>query len=149
MLWGPAISGGGFGALLLKGAGHTQYHIRPANLLGVLLGAALFGIGMVLYDYCPGTGVAAMAGGRYTRKVGFVGMLVGRANLHSLSFTWVEASIQKVAALGRLRLPDVTGLSDWGWFVILSAIAGVVFWLIETKSKPAANTTASTGENET
>jgi len=143
-----AIIVGGVGVLLLKGAGHAQYHIKPANMLGVSLGAALFGVGMVLYGYCPGTGVAAMATGSIHATVGFIGMLVGGV-LYALSFTWVEANIQKVAALGKVRLPDVTGVSDWGWFALLSAIAGVVFWLIETKSKPAANTTVSTGENKT
>ena len=71
-------------------------------------------------------------------------MLVGGV-LYALSFTWVEANIQKVAALGKVRLPDITGVPDWGWFVILSAIAGVVFWLIETRFTPAASAAASAG----
>ena len=71
-------------------------------------------------------------------------MLVGGVR-YALSFTWVEANIQKVAALGQLRLPDVTGVPDWGWFAILAAIAGGVFWLIETRFKPAAPVAASTG----
>ena len=131
-----AIIVGGIGVLLLHATGHAEYHIKPANMLGVALGAALFGVGMVLYGYCPGTGVAAMATGSLHAIVGFVGMLVGGV-LYALSFTWVEAHIQKVAALGKLRLPDITGVPDWGWFVILSLIAGVVFWLIETRFKPA------------
>src|SRR5450759_3836941 len=58
-----AIIVGGLGVLVLHGAGHAQYHIKPANMLGVVLGAALFGVGMVLYGYCPGTGIAAIATG--------------------------------------------------------------------------------------
>ena len=139
-----AIIVGGIGVLLLKDAGHAQYHIKPANLLGVALGAALFGAGMVLYGYCPGTGVAAMATGSLHALVGFAGMLVGGV-LYALSFTWVEAHIQQVAALGKVRLPDITGVPDWGWFVILSAIAGVVFWLVETRFKPATSAAASAG----
>lgn len=131
-----AIIVGGIGVLLLKDAGHAQYHIKPANLLGVTLGAALFGVGMVLYGYCPGTGVAAVATGSLHALSGFVGMLVGGV-LYALSFNWVEAHIQKVAALGKLRLPDVTGVPDWGWFLILGAIAVVIFWLIETRFRPA------------
>lgn len=128
-----AIIVGGIGVFLLKGAGHAQYRIKPANLLGVTLGSALFGGGMVLYGHCPGTGVAAMATGSLHALPGFIGMLIGGV-LYALSFTWVEAHIQKVAALGKLRLPDVTGVPDGGWFLILSAIAGVVFWLIETRT---------------
>jgi hypothetical protein len=91
---------------------------------------------MVLYGYCPGTGVAALATGSLHALSGLVGMLLGGV-LYALSFPWVEAHIQKVAALGKVRLPDVTGVSDWGWFTILCAIAGVVFWLIETRFRPA------------
>lgn len=139
-----AIIVGGIGVLLLKTTGHAQYHIKPANMLGVSLGAALFGIGMVLYGYCPGTGVAAMATGSIHATVGFAGMLVGGV-LYALSFTWVEANIQKVAALGKVRLPDVTGVPDWGWFAILAVIAGVVFWLIETRFKPKVDATVAPG----
>jgi uncharacterized membrane protein YedE/YeeE len=130
-----AIIVGGIGVLLLKTTGHAQYHIKPANMLGVSLGAALFGVGMVLYGYCPGTGVAAMATGSIHATVGFAGMMVGGV-LYALSFTWVEANIQQVATLGKVRLPDITGVSDGAWFVILAAIAGVVFWLVETRWKP-------------
>lgn len=131
-----AIIVGGLGVLMLHNAGHASYHIKPANMLGVTLGAALFGIGMVLYGYCPGTGVAAIATGSLHALTGFAGMLLGGV-LYALSFTWVNAHIQNVAALGKLRLPDVTGLPDWGWFAILLAMAGVIFWLLETKFKPA------------
>jgi uncharacterized protein len=137
-----AIIVGGIGVLLLKEAGHAQYHIKPANLLGVTLGAILFGAGMVLYGYCPGTGVAAMATGSLHALAGFVGMLVGGV-LYALSFTWIEANIQKVGALGAVRLPEITGVPDWGWFLILCAIASVVFWLLETRFKPAAGSSIS------
>ncbi len=133
-----AIIVGGIGVLLLKSTGHAQYHIKPANMLGVVLGATLFGVGMVLYGYCPGTGVAAMATGSLHAMMGFVGMLVGGV-LYALSFTWVEAHVQSVAALGKVRLPDITGVPDWGWFILLSAIAAVMFWLLETRFKPAAD----------
>ncbi|MBK9140304.1 MAG: YeeE/YedE family protein [Verrucomicrobia bacterium] len=129
-----AIIVGGVGVLALTQTGHAQFHIKPANMLGVTLGAALFGVGMVLYGYCPGTGVAAIATGSLHALVGVIGMLAG-AVLYALSFAWVETHIQKVAALGKLRLPEVTGIPDWGWFAILAAIAGVVFWLIETKTR--------------
>jgi len=137
-----AIIVGGIGVLLLKSTGHAQYHIKPANMLGVAVGAALFGVGMVLYGYCPGTGVAALATGSLHALSGFVGMLLGGV-LYALSFTWVEAHIQKVAALGKVRLPDVTGVSDWGWFGILCLIAAVVFWLIETRFQPPTAATSS------
>lgn len=134
-----AIIVGGIGVLILAKTGHAQFHIKPANMLGVTLGAALFGVGMVLYGYCPGTGVAAVATGSLHALVGVAGMLAG-AVLYALSFAWVEAHIQNVSALGKLRLPDVTGVPDWAWFILLIGVAGVVFWLIETKARPVTAT---------
>jgi uncharacterized protein len=127
-----AIIVGGLGVLLLHGIGHAQYQIKPANLLGVALGAALFGIGMVLYGYCPGTGVAAIATGSMHALVGFGGMLAG-AVLYALSYTWVEKHIQIVAALGKVRLPELTGIPDIAWFAMLAVVAGTVFWFLETR----------------
>jgi uncharacterized protein len=133
-----AIIVGGLGVLVLHGAGHAQYHIKPANMLGVVLGAALFGVGMVLYGYCPGTGIAAIATGSLHALVGFAGMLLGGV-FYALSFSWVEVHIQNVVALGKVRLPDITGLPDWGWFSILIVIAAMIFWLLETKVKPVVS----------
>jgi uncharacterized protein len=138
-----AIVVGGFGVWALHGMGHAQYQIKPANLLGVALGAALFGVGMVLYGYCPGTGVAAIATGSLHALVGFAGMLAG-AVLYALSFPWVEKHIQPVAALGKVRLPDITGIPDWAWLTILLTIAGGVFWLLERGAKPEG---VSVGDN--
>jgi uncharacterized protein len=125
-----AIIVGGVGVLVLHHFGHANYEIKPAQMLGVTLGAALFGAGMVLYGYCPGTGVAAIATGSVHALVGAAGMLAGGV-LYAWSFPWVQAHVLPVAALGKVRLPDLTGISDWAWFVLLSAIAGVVFWLVE------------------
>ena len=130
-----AILVGGVGVLVLHQTGHAAYHIKPANMLGVTIGSALFGVGMVLYGYCPGTAVVALATGSLHAVAGFLGMLAGGV-LYAFSFRWVEANIQKVAALGKLRLPEVTGIPDWGWFGILAGVAAVVFWWIETRVQP-------------
>jgi len=127
----------GWVSSFLHGNGYAEYHVKPANLLGVALGASLFGIGMVLYGYCPGTGVAAIATGSLHALVGFAGMLVG-AVLYALSYSWIEAHIQNVATLGKVRLPDLSGIPDWGWFAILIILAGIVFWFLERKSQTTA-----------
>lgn len=133
-----AIIVGGIGVLILHQLGHANYHIKPANMLGVVLGASIFGVGMVTYGYCPGTGVAAVATGSVHALVGFAGMLVGGI-LYAMSFKWVEAHILSVAALGKVRLPDVTGMSDWVWFGILIVVAAVVFTLLERGSSKTKN----------
>lgn len=116
-----AIFVGGLGVLMLHNFGYAQYHIKPANLLGVGLGAALFGIGMVLYGYCPGTGLAAVATGSLHALSGVFGMLAGGV-LYALTFPWVESHIQNAAQLGKIRLPGMTGIPAWIWFLLLGLL---------------------------
>lgn len=125
-----AIVVGGIGVLALHESGQAVYHIKPANMLGVVLGAAIFGVGMVTYGYCPGTSIAAVATGSVHALVGFGGMLTGGI-LYALSFRWVEANILSVAAWGKIRLPDVTGVPDWAWFAALVVVAAAVFYAVE------------------
>lgn len=131
-----AIVVGGLGVWSLHAFGFAQYHIKPANLLGVTLGAALFGVGMVVYGYCPGTGVAAMATGSLHAAGGFAGMLAGSV-LYALTYPWVETHIQKTWALGKVRLPDWTGVPEAVWWALFVLMAAGVFWWLEVRWEAA------------
>ena len=133
-----AIIVGGLGVLALNSAGLANYHIKAANMLGVVLGAAIFGVGMVVYGYCPGTAIAAAASGSLHALFGLVGLLVG-GTLYAFSFPWISAHILPVGALGKVRLPDVTGVPALVWFVALIAIALTVFFLIERAERRAGS----------
>ena len=132
-----AIIVGGLGVLALNSAGLANYHIKAANMLGVVLGAAIFGVGMVLYGYCPGTGLAAVATGRLDALAGLAGMMVGGI-AYALTFDWVAANILPVGAYGKLRLPELLGLPEWVCYAGLVAMAAGIFWLVakaEAKAK--------------
>lgn len=122
-----AIVIGGIGVLVLHGMNHANYHIKSANMPGVALGSAIFGIGMVVYGYCPGTALAATATGSLHALAGIVGMLVGGI-LYAFSFTWLQDHLLKLGDLGKIRLPDVTGIPDAGWLAILAVVAAAVFY---------------------
>lgn len=132
-----AIIVGGLGVLALNAGGLANYHIKAANMLGVVLGAAIFGVGMVLYGYCPGTAIAAAASGSIHGLFGLVGLLVG-GTVYAFSFPWISTHILPVGALGKVRLPDVTGVPALVWFGALLAIAAVVFTLIERAERGRA-----------
>lgn len=140
-----ALVVGGIGVFLLNQAEWAEWHIKSAQLLGVALGAAIFGVGMVVYGYCPGTGVAAVGTGSIHALVGFIGMLIGGA-LYAFSFEWVQVHVLPVADMGKARLPEMTGIPDWIWLIALIAIALAVFYVVEriehppTRSKPPNST---------
>lgn len=111
-------------------------HIKNATILGNVIGGAIFGVGMVVLGYCPGTGVAAMGEGSRHAIFGVLGMLVGGAvyaELHAAMST----SILKVADLGKTTLPDKTGLSPW-IFVAVTAVVALAAFALLPKTKAAA-----------
>lgn len=121
-----AIMVGGVGVRLLVHHGSAVYYIKDANILGVVLGAALFGAGLVFYGYCPGTGLAAAATGSLSALVGAFGMIAG-AIVYALTFDWTKAHILNVCALGKVRLPQMTGIPDVIWLALL-VIGGLSFF---------------------
>lgn len=125
-----AIVVGGIGVAAMMGFGWLEgYHIKGTNLLALVVGSALFGVGMVVYGYCPGTGVAAVATGSLHALVGFLGMIAGGV-AYAYSYPWLKAEIFGVGDLGKIRLPDVTPVPGWGWLAILAVVAVVVFRLL-------------------
>jgi uncharacterized membrane protein YedE/YeeE len=124
-----AIVVGGVGVALLHGQDLAQYHIKPTNLLAVGLGAAIFGVGMVLLGYCPGTGLAAAATGRLDALAGLAGMMVGGI-AYALTFDWVAANILPVGAYGKLCLPELLGLPEWVCYAGLVAMTAGIFALV-------------------
>ena len=128
-----AILVGGLGVLALNSAGLANLHIKAANLLGIVLGAGIFGVGMATLGYCPGTAIAAAAddgAGEPGEGVHAAGAIVGGV-LYAFSFPWISAKILPVGALGKVRLPDVTGIPAWLWFTGLAVGAVLLFRVIE------------------
>ena len=125
-----AIVVGGIGVFALVQFGYAQFHVKPADLLAISLGAAIFGVGMVLYGYCPGTALAAIGGGSLHALIGAGGMLVDGA-LYALSFDWVKANILPVGAMGKIQLPQLLGLGAPMIFAVLAVAAILAFALID------------------
>lgn len=130
-----AIVVGGVGVFALVQLGYAQFHIKPADLLAISLGAAIFGVGMVLYGYCPGTALAAIGGGSLHALVGAVGMLAGGA-LYALSFDWIKSNILPVGTMGKVQLPQLLGVGAPTIFAVLAVLAVLIFVAIERYGRP-------------
>ncbi len=114
---------GGIGVFLLVQMGYAKFHIKPADLLAITLGAGLFGIGMVLYGYCPGTALAA---------IGAFGMILGGI-LYALTFDWVSQAILPVWAMGKVQLPQLLGVGAPAVFVALGLLVIAFFVILERR----------------
>lgn len=131
-----ALVVGGLGVLVLTDAGLAKWAVRETNLLAALLGGALFGVGMVLYGYCPGTGIAAIGAGSIHALVGAAGMIVG-AIAYAFSFDWIKANVLSVWQLGRVTFADLTGLPLFPLYLVLAAVALGLFATIERFERKA------------
>ncbi len=128
-----AVVVGGIGVFIMKNTGIiAEWHIKPDHLPAISLGAAIFGIGMVLYGYCPGTAVAAVASGSLHGMIGFLGMLTGGI-AYAFSYPWLKSHVFPVGDFGKQRLPDISPLPDAAWYAIITALALAFFLVVEFK----------------
>lgn len=93
-----AVAVGSIGVYALVSLGMATLRIKPALLGGVLVGGLLFGLGLALYGYFPGTGVAASGAGHRDAVVGVTGMLFG--------------AVSYVAVYPKLK-PMTESIADW------------------------------------
>jgi uncharacterized membrane protein YedE/YeeE len=123
----------GIGAILLNieiGLGFASFHAKPLILGGIIIGGLLFGIGMAILGYCPGTMPVSMGEGSVDALIGIIGGLTG-----GLFYTIVLPVIQGILGpdLGIITLKTITGSQDLIFFILLFAIGGVftgvAFWL--------------------
>lgn len=72
---GTAVAVGALGHRWLHRRGLATDEPKPMNPVGLIGGAALFGVGMAVSGYCPGTAAAAAGSGRREAVWAMAGML--------------------------------------------------------------------------
>jgi len=125
-----AIVVGGVGVYALRAMGLATLHVKPAQLAAVAIGGLVFGVGMVLLGYCPGTGVAAAAEGHRDAMFGVLGMFAGSAVFAEL-YGFFSATVMKWFDLGPITLPELTGIPSWLIFGCLGTASILLFLKIE------------------
>ncbi len=111
-------------------------HVKGTEIAMNALGGVIFGIGMVILGYCPGTALAAIGQGSRDAAVGVLGAVVG-AGVYAEAYPLLARTIEPVGKLGKVTFADVTHASPW-WFVVgLAAVAGVLFWWLEKQERRA------------
>ncbi|KJS01193.1 MAG: hypothetical protein VR65_09860 [Desulfobulbaceae bacterium BRH_c16a] len=112
---------GAAGTYALNELKQVDLKIKPLNTGGIVLGGTMFGAGMALLGYCPGTSLAAIGEGHKDAAVGALGML-GGALAFIKAYPYIKPVIEK-GAVGEKTLPQLTGSSPWLW---VAGLAGTV-----------------------
>ena len=99
-----------------------HFDVKPAYVVGVLLGGLVFGVGFALSGYCPGTCVVGIGEGRKDAIVAILGGVVG-ALAFTLAYTTLVEPIIKMANFGKITLADVLHLPS----IVVALIVGAIF----------------------
>lgn len=105
-----AVVVGGLGIHALAKMGLVKKEIKPLKLGGIIGGAALFGAGMAVLGYCPGTSLAAVGEGRRDALIGAIGMLAG-AGTFVVIYPKLRPLIEAGGDFGKVTLPEFLGTS--------------------------------------
>ena len=122
----------GLGAILLNieiGLDFASYHVKPFILGGIVLGGLLFGVGMAILGYCPGTLAISLGEGSLDALIGIIGGLIG-----GVVYTFFLPSVQSVLGpnLGVISLNSVVGNNSMFYFLVViigGIFIGAAFWL--------------------
>jgi len=139
MLTAIVVGSIGIYGMQAMGAGFPM-HIKSAAIAGVGLGGVIFGVGMALLGYCPGTAFAAIGDGSRHALFGVLGMFVG-AGIYAEVFPWFNTHVLPKWDLGKVTLASEAGVSPWVILIPLAIVTvGVFLWMERGKhtKHPAA-----------
>lgn len=101
-----AIIVGMLGIFSLRALGLVKLHVKPVRYAANIAGGLLFGVGLGLLGYCPGTGIAALGQGNYDAIAGIVGLMAG-SYVYAETSGHLGSTIENIGNRGRIMLPDV------------------------------------------
>lgn len=119
---------------LLKDMGLiTLTNINPTYIAGNLLGGAIFGVGMALAGFCPGTTAGGAGQGSLDYLIpGSLGFITG-AYMFGSTYTSFFTKISKIGNLGAVTITDVFHINHWLFIIFFVEITLVLFYYLEKK----------------
>jgi len=123
----------GVGAILISleiGLGIASYHTKPLIIGGIVLGGIIFGSGMAILGYCPGTLPVSAGEGSVDAIIGIVGGLIG-----GFGYTLLLPFFQNILGpdLGNITLETAFPETGFLFYVFVLIISGLFiafsFWI--------------------
>jgi hypothetical protein len=114
-------------------AGAAFLDIWPFQPSAMLAGAALFGIGIAVLGYCPGTGMAGAGEGSRDAMVGVLGMITG-AGVLVVGYNVLEPVGLALGDFGKLTVPELLNISPWPVIAAMVLLIALILWFIERRT---------------
>jgi len=135
-----AVAVGAVGVYGMHQMWDISLHLKSTAILANICGGVLFGIGMVVLGYCPGTGVGALGDGSRHAWFGVLGMLIGAA-IYAELYPLIKDNFLAVGDFGKITMPGAAHLSPWIFIIGLAVVAVIVFALLRGRDLPPKETT--------
>jgi len=114
---------------LMPGAIH--FKVKSLHLWGIIAGATLFGVGMALGGYCPGTALVGTASGVRDAIATLLGALAGTVAF-IFAYPLLKPVFFDMANFGKVTLPSLTGLPA---VVLALGIGALLMFLVAVLSR--------------
>lgn len=124
-----AVIVGMLGVFSLRALGLVTLHVKPTRYAANIAGGLLFGVGLGVLGYCPGTGVAALGQGNLDAIAGILGLMAG-SYVFAETSGYVASTIEKIGNRGRIMLPDVLGMRLAVFLVVFVPLLVLGLYLI-------------------
>jgi uncharacterized membrane protein YedE/YeeE len=124
-----AILIGAMGVYFLIERGAASLDIWPFQPAAMLVGAMLFGSGLAVLGYCPGTGMAGAGEGSRDAMVGVLGMITG-AGVLVTGYNVFEPIALALGDWGKVTVPALLGSSPWTVIAGLALIIAAMLALL-------------------
>jgi len=121
----------------------SKVYFVPTYLYPVMVGGFLFGIGMVVGGYCPGTALASVVSGKLDALVYLLGFFIGSLVFGDLYPIWKD--FYKSDYRGHWRLDEVFGTSLGLTILIMVVIAVVASLFMRFVQRKAWNNVEPVG----
>ncbi|MDW8106239.1 MAG: YeeE/YedE thiosulfate transporter family protein [Armatimonadota bacterium] len=134
-----AITVGMLGAATLATFAPDYAHLKVKSLYvwGVLVGGLIFGVGMAVAGFCPGTALVGLGSGTRDGLLAVLGGLTG-AFAFILAYPRLEPVLVEPLNLGKLTLHEVLGLPYLlTALLVAAALVGILVWLNRLEAKAA------------
>ena len=104
-----AIIVGMLGIFSLRALGLVKLHVKPTRYAANIAGGLLFGVGLGVLGYCPGTSIVALSQGNYDAIAGILGLMAG-SYFYAETSGHLASTIEKIGNRGGILLPDLLGM---------------------------------------
>jgi uncharacterized protein len=104
----------------------SQVYLLPTFLIPMAVGGLIFGLGMVIGGYCPGTAAASLATGKIDALVFIVGFLLGSLVFGDLYPVWGDFYNSDYMGVFRLDQWLGIGLGATILLIVLIAVGGTL-----------------------